>query len=81
MSSFEMSFNGRIFPDIGMKLLRTSPQTGSAPIPLSFQYVDPSDSVLGPLSNAPKRGLNMSYKKMIKQAFVDKYWNSDELLD
>ncbi len=68
--------NGRRFREIGLKLLRRSPLTGAAAVPLALQIVHPQDSVLGGLSNAPQRGLATTYETLIKQAFVDKYWNS-----
>ncbi|WP_243311312.1 cytochrome-c peroxidase [Fundidesulfovibrio agrisoli] len=74
-NSVEMSFNGRTFPDLGRKLLAVRP--------LAKQHVHPSDSVLGSISASPARGVknSVSYKQMIKDAFVDKYWNSTQLVD
>jgi len=77
-SFFEMSFAGRSLPEIGLKLLRPSPRTGAPLTPLGLQQVHRQDSVLGPLSNAPLRGLSTSYETMIKQAFAEQYWNSTE---
>lgn len=49
--------------------------------PLQQQLVDPSDSVLGPLSRYPERGLRArSYNEMIREAFQDKYWQSRKLI-
>ena len=77
-----MSFgDGRSFPEIGLKLLRPSPRTGVPLTPLGLQKVHRQDSVLGPLSNAPWRGLSTSYEAMIKQAFTEQYWNSTETID
>jgi hypothetical protein len=76
LSHFEMSFgdpdngNGRIFPEIGKKLLRGNPPV----TPLVQQLVDPNDSVLGSLSAYPNTGLTKNYKSMIKAAFHNKYW-------
>jgi cytochrome c peroxidase len=80
-SAFEMSFAGRSFPEIGLKLLRPSPRSGVPLTPLGLQKVHRQDSVLGPLSNAPRRGLSTSYEAMIKQAFAEQYWNSTETID
>ena len=80
-SAFEMSFAGRSFPEIGLKLLRPSPRSGIPLTPLGLQKVHRQDSVLGPLSNAPRRGLSTSYEAMIKQAFTEQYWNSTETID
>ena len=83
-SSSEMSFgdpaqgNCRSLPEIGLKLLRPSPQTGVPLTPLGLQKVHRQDSVLGTLSNAPFRGLSTSYETMIKKAFAEQYWNSSE---
>ena len=81
----EMSFgnvalgNTRQHHEIGLKLLRPSPQTGVPWAPLGLQQVHPHDSVLGPLSMAPSRGLATTYETMIKKAFAKEYWNSTEL--
>jgi cytochrome c peroxidase len=72
LSNFEMSFDGRNWAKIGKKLL----QPGV--VPLANQLVDPTDSVLGPLSNqnaTPGRpGLNISYAQLIQQAFGPQFW-------
>jgi cytochrome c peroxidase len=71
-SAFEMSCGGRIFPNMGRKML-----TG---VPLGQQPVDPSDSVLGTYANARTqagaKGLNTTYIKMIQKAFKPEYWSS-----
>jgi hypothetical protein len=46
---------------------------------LGLQLVDPTDSVLGPLSTFPNRGLSTSYSSLIQAAFQEKYWNSPSL--
>jgi cytochrome c peroxidase len=71
-SDVEMSLTGRIFPDIGKKLLALRPLAG--------QGVHPSDSVLGPLSRGSgsrtvRPGLESTYQQMVQAAFNDKYWN------
>jgi cytochrome c peroxidase len=84
ISNAEMSYgdplqnNVRQLAEVGVKLLRSSPQTGVRLIPLGLQTVRHDDSVLGVLSNAPSRGLSTSYEAMIKHAFRDRYWNSTE---
>ncbi len=72
LSSVEMSYNGRSFPQLGKKMLNLTP--------LGIQTVSPTDSVLGPLSNFASggRGLNTTYTKMIQAAFVDSLWNSGQ---
>jgi cytochrome c peroxidase len=52
LSEFEMSFLGRSWPKIGKKLLQgTLRPSATSVTPLANQLVDPTDSVLGPLSN------------------------------
>jgi cytochrome c peroxidase len=71
-SDVEMSLSGRTFPDIGKKMLQLRP--------LASQLVDPTDSVLGPLSRVTptlsRPGLNTTYPALIQAAFQDQYWNS-----
>ena len=76
-SNFEMSFENRTFPDLGKKMLSLRP--------LANQFVDPQDSVLGPLvpprSDGNKTvaggpGLTKpTYADMIKAAFNDPWWD------
>ena len=73
--------NGRSIPEIGKKMLGTSSQTGHSITPLGLQTVHPKDSVLGGLSKAPYRGLNTTYKALIKAAFAEQYWDSDEVIE
>ncbi len=73
LSNREMSASGRIFPNIGHKLLRMSP--------LALQQVHNTDSVLGSLSRYPQRGLNIrSYTDMVKAAFQSQWWNSAKMI-
>lgn len=75
-SAFEMSCGGRIFPNMGRKMLTA--------IPLQKQVVDPSDSVLGALSNQHllpgAKGLTTTYIQMIQKAFKPDYWQSTSTL-
>jgi len=83
LSSVEMSWNGRTWPKIGKKMLSLKP--------LRKQVVHPHDSVLGILSRSGFRangtlknipGLATSYKRLIKLAFVPRYWAiNDEHLE
>jgi cytochrome c peroxidase len=68
-SPFEMSCDGRIFPNIGRKLLTLTP--------LGQQQVAQDDSVLGPLA-AGGHGLKTSYLDLIKKAFRPEWWNSTD---
>jgi cytochrome c peroxidase len=72
-SDLEMSFFNRPFAMIGRKLL------GLGVTPLGSQLVDPTDSVLGPLSGAPLPGLNTTYTALIQAAFAPKYWNGGQV--
>ena len=44
LTDFEMSFQGRVFPSVGRKMLSLRP--------LALQLVHPQDSVLGDMSRA-----------------------------
>ncbi|MBT0652765.1 cytochrome-c peroxidase [Geomobilimonas luticola] len=70
MSDFEMSWQGRSFPDLGKKLLGLPP--------LAKQVVHATDSVLGPLSRQPAAGLATTYADMVRAAFHPKYWNGTQ---
>ena len=63
----EMSCAGRIFPELGRKMLSLTP--------LGQQHVDATDSVLGRLA-WPGTGLNTSYTALIQAAFNSNLWNS-----
>jgi cytochrome c peroxidase len=85
VSFVEMSYgspgqsNGRTLAEIGVKLLRHSAD-GKRLLPLGLQKVHRFDSVLGALSNAPARGLSISYEALIKRAFRDRYWQSTQVV-
>lgn len=69
LSDFEMSCAGRIFPQVGQKLI---------PIrALKEQEVHPKDSLLNGLVDDSGLGLNITYEKLIKDAFEPKYWGAD----
>jgi cytochrome c peroxidase len=74
LSNFEMSFDKRSWPKIAKKLLQ------SGVVPLANQLVDPTDSVLGSLSNqnlAPGRpGLTISYGELLEAAFDSRLWSN-----
>jgi len=72
----EMAFgdgasNGRSFPELGKKLLALQP--------LANQVVDPTDSVLGPISSG--MGLSVSYEQLIMDAFHEEWWDSNASFD
>jgi cytochrome c peroxidase len=73
----EMAWNGRTFPELGMKML-------SLP-PLAKQKVHSKDSVLGKYADTKGDGLKDSlvpdYATLVKAAFHPKWWNSTKLVD
>src|SRR6266542_879405 len=79
LSEFEMSFAGRNWQKIGKKLLQ------NGVVPLANQLVDPTDSVLGPYSGqrstvggpvnqAGRPGLNVTYEQLIQAAYFPQLW-------
>jgi cytochrome c peroxidase len=68
-SDLELSCRGRVFEEIGQKLLSKKLQ------PLDGQEISPTDSVLGPYVDK-KGNLTFSYEDMIKKAFPSKFWSS-----
>jgi cytochrome c peroxidase len=84
---FEMSADGRPFPIVGRELTleigrrnRALARRLRGVVPLAGQLVRPDDSVLGPLSRAPRRGLTVDYEAMIRAAFLPKWWASAKLI-
>lgn len=74
--------NTRTLPQIGHKMLGNHPDTGLPISPLALQRVHKDDSVLGSLSNWPNPGIKTaSYAEMIRAAFHERYWNSDQTLE
>ena len=73
LNDFEMAEPGRTIFDVAAALLGRRP--------LAQQQVHPNDSVLGPLSRSPARGLTVAtYRAMIQQAFHRRWWNSSKLV-
>jgi len=75
LNPIAMSFNGRKFQDVGLKL--------SSLRPLAKQLVSPDDSVLGAFSRAAggRKGLTFAtYEEMVKAAFQPQWWNSPAAL-
>jgi cytochrome c peroxidase len=73
VSTFEMAAPGRTLLDVALRLHGVRP--------LARQEVHPRDSVLGPLSRFPARGLTVaSYDAMIQQAFRRTWWDSARLV-
>jgi len=72
---FEMSCDGRKFPDVGHKLFGVKP--------LGQQFVATDDSVLGGLSMGRvtqfnKEGLSVGYAQLVQKAFQPKWWASPQ---
>jgi cytochrome c peroxidase len=83
VSGDEMSARGRTMRDIGKKFARYQipGQPASNLRPLALQLVHPEDSVLGPLSRWPQKGLNVSnYPELIQAAFHRQWWDSPKLI-
>ena len=86
VSELEMAAPGRTAQDLARDLrkgkrARRLGQRVHGSRPLQRQLVDPSDSVLGPLSRYPERGLRVkSYNEMIRTAFQEKYWQSEKFV-
>ncbi|MDQ6982021.1 MAG: cytochrome c peroxidase, partial [Mariprofundus sp.] len=70
LSDFEMSHGGKNFPTLGKKLL------DPGLVALGTQLVDPTDSVLGGVSNSPGNGITDTYTALIQTAFAPEIWNS-----
>ena len=73
LSDVEMSAGGRTFMKLGKKMLSLQP--------LATQEVKSDDSVLGPYSAAPAKGLKTTYADMVRAAFQDTWWNSNKVVD
>jgi len=73
LSGVEMSWAGRDFFDLGVKMVPLRP--------LALQGVDPTDGVLGPMVDVSGIGLaaGTTYADMIAAAFEPEWWASPEL--
>jgi cytochrome c peroxidase len=78
LSGFEMSCVGRVFPKVGRKLL--APEL----VPLARQFVEPTDSVLGPYARGSgtegSTGLTVSYAELVQRAFRPEWWSHRDLI-
>lgn len=73
-SDVEMSWNGRVFAELGRKMLSLRP--------LAEQEVAADDSVLGSLRDASGKGLDSesaAYAKLIRTAFKPEWWSATSL--
>lgn len=74
LSAFEMSADGRTFPELGRKMLTLRP--------LARQKVHKDDSVLGKMSLGVLPGLAaLNYAAMISDAFHPKWWSGTTLVE
>lgn len=73
LNEIEMAAPGRTMLDVASRLKDRRP--------LALQQVHREDSVLGPLSRWPARGIHVnSYEQLIKQAFHPRWWDSTKLV-
>jgi len=86
-NQFEMSADGRPFPEVGRNLTleigrrhRATARRLRGQVPLAGQLVHPDDSVLGPFSRWPRRGLTVDYEHLIRRAFQPRWWASNKLI-
>ncbi len=75
LSNVEMSWAGRSWRDVGRKMIDRRP--------LASQHVDLADGVLGALANPAGPGLRpaVTYAGLIRQAFHERWWGSQEESD
>jgi cytochrome c peroxidase len=84
---FEMSADGRTFPDVAESLtkeLKRRHRDNARRLrnlrPLGKQLVHPEDSVLGPYSRWPGRGLTVDYESLVRRAFKRQWWDSSKMI-
>jgi hypothetical protein len=58
----------------------TGPGASESLRPLGKQLVHRDDSVLGPYSRWPARGLNVDYESLIRRAFQPWWWDANKLV-
>ncbi len=71
LSFFEMSFEGRIWPDLGEKMLVMRALAG--------QQVAVDDSLLAGLRHVSGDGLTATYEALVQAAFHDRFWDDSGL--
>jgi len=80
VSDLEMSSPDRTQLDVGRELAKGQRNNGKRldnVRPLNGQLVSPTDSLLGPMTRWPNKGLVFPrYDDMIKTAFYEKWWRS-----
>jgi cytochrome c peroxidase len=84
VSDIEMSRPGRTAQDVGRELADAKRKQGKRLVavrPLAKQLVSPTDSLLGPASRWPQKGLAFNaYDQMIKAAFHEQWWRSNKII-
>jgi cytochrome c peroxidase len=84
VSDLEMAAPDRTALDVGHELAEGQRNQGKKVTrvrPLAKQLVSTTDSVLGPMSRSPKKGLIFArYDEMIKAAFHEKWWRSSKVI-
>lgn len=84
VSDLEMSRPGRTAQDIGRELADAKRKQGKKVVgvrPLTKQLVATTDSLLGPASRWPQKGLTFNaYDQMIKAAFHEQWWRSNKVI-
>jgi cytochrome c peroxidase len=84
VSDLEMAVPGRTALEVGRELARSKRNDGKRIDklrPLANQLVAPTDSVLGLLSRWPAAGTSFNtYDKMIKAAFLEKWWKAKRVI-
>lgn len=68
LSDFEMACAGRIWPNVGRRLLNR--------IPLATQTIASNDSLLAPYRAGTGKGLTQTYSQLITKAFKSAYLNN-----
>jgi cytochrome c peroxidase len=70
-NSTEMTCQGKIFADVGRRLMQQRP--------LANQQVAADDSVFSKLGiTSPSGGLKSDYRKLVQQAFQPAYWSNNQ---
>ena len=84
VSDLEMAAPGRTPQEVGRALAEGQRKQGkklATVRPLAKQQVAATDSVLGPMSRWPQKGLDFNrYDQMIKAAFHEPWWRSSQVI-
>jgi cytochrome c peroxidase len=84
ISDLEMARPGRTALDVGRELAEGNRNKGKQVAgirPLAKQLVSATDSVLGPMSRWPQKGMAFNrYDQMIKAAFHEQWWRSSKVI-